>query len=98
MMTYKKSIYFLGAIVLLQGCTWYGEFEHVSSIPNGSPFNNREETSVDVLWTGIKVEKDGWYVDSAIGWDTSSEYQGRNPYGRFKVGKEIKKWPTATKY
>jgi hypothetical protein len=47
---------------------------------------------VDVLWTGIKAEQDGWYVDSAIGWDVSSEYRGRNPYGRFKIGKEIKKW------
>lgn len=85
----------LGLILVLlfqSGCTWYGEFEHISSIPNGNPFNDRQETSADVLWTGIKAEKNGWYVDSAVGWDTSGEYEGRNPYGRFKVGKELKKW------
>tara|TARA_R110002020_G_scaffold65744_1_gene173369 strand:+ start:14039 stop:14317 length:279 start_codon:yes stop_codon:yes gene_type:complete len=88
----KKLTIGLSLVLLAQGCTWYGEFEHVSSIPNGNPFNDRKETSVDAIWTGIKVEKNGWYVDSAVGWDTSGEYEGRNPYGRFKVGKEIKKW------
>ena len=88
----KKLTIGLSLVFLAQGCTWYGEFEHVSSIPNGNPFNDRQETSVDAVWTGIKVEKNGWYVDSAVGWDTSGEYEGRNPYGRFKVGKEIKKW------
>jgi len=88
----KKLTIGLSLVLLAQGCTWYGEFEHVSSIPNGNPFNDRQETSVDAVWTGIKVEKNGWYVDSAVGWDTSGEYEGRNPYGRFKVGKEIKKW------
>lgn len=88
----KKPLVVLSALFLFQGCTWYGEFEHVSSIPNGNPFNDRQETSVDAVWTGVRAEKNGWYVDSAVGWDTSSEYEGRNPYGRFKVGKEIKKW------
>ena len=88
----KKLTIGLSLVLLAQGCTWYGEFEHVSSIPNGNPFNDRKETSVDAIWTGIKVEKNGWYVDSAVGWDTSGEYEGRNPYGRFKVGKELKKW------
>lgn len=80
------------AAILLPGCTWYGEFEHVSSIPNGNPFNDRKETSVDALWTGIRVEKDGWYADGAVGVDVSSEYEGRNPFGRIKLGKNIKTW------
>tara|TARA_R110002050_G_scaffold167938_1_gene298993 strand:+ start:1053 stop:1328 length:276 start_codon:yes stop_codon:yes gene_type:complete len=88
----NKTLIILATVLLSQGCTWYGEFEHVSSIPNGNPFNNRQETSVDAVWTGIKAEKNGWYIDSAIGWDTSGEYEGRNPYGRFKAGKELKKW------
>lgn len=79
-------------MLLSQSCTWYGEFEHISSIPNGTPFNKRGETSVDAVWTGVKAEKNDWYIDSAIGWDTSGEYEGRNPYGRFKIGKNIKKW------
>ena len=88
----NKALTGLAVVLLSQGCTWYAEFEHVSSIPNGNPFNDRQETSVDAVWTGITVEKNGWYVDSAVGWDTSGDYEGRNPYGRFKVGKELKKW------
>lgn len=87
-----RRLTLVSTLIFLPACTWYGEFEHVSSIPNGSPFNNREETSVDALWTGIRVEKNGWYADGAVGVDTSSEYEGRNPYGRFKLGKDIKKW------
>ena len=87
----KIQIVILVAL-LLPGCTWYGEIEHVSSLPNGTPFNNRKETSVDALWTGIRIEKNGWYVDGAVGVDTSNEYEGRNPYGRAKLGKNIKTW------
>ena len=79
-------------LVLLQGCTWYGEFEHLSSIPNGTPFNNLSETSTDIVWTGLKIEKNTWYVDCALGYETSSEFEGRNPYGRIKIGKELKTW------
>ena len=88
----RKITIGLSAVLLSQSCTWYGEFEHISSIPNGTPFNKKAETSVDALWTGIKVQKNDSYVDSAIGWDTSGEYEGRNPYGRFKIGKNLKKW------
>jgi len=87
----KNQIVILAAI-LLPGCTWYGEFEHVSSIPDGNPFNDRKETSVDALWTGIRAERDGWYVDGAVGVDISNDYEGSNPYGRFKLGKDIKTW------
>ncbi len=78
--------------MFIQGCTWYAEFEHISSIPNGNPFNDREETSVDAVWTGLRTEKNGWYVDAAVGVDISGDFEGRNPYGKFKVGKEIKTW------
>ena len=82
--------------MLCSGCSstkiLYAEVEHLSSIPNGNPFNNREETSVDAVWTGLRSEKNGWYVDAAIGIDTSGDFDGRNPYGKFKVGKEIKTW------
>ena len=70
-------ILILVLFMLCSGCnttgSWYAEVEHISSIPNGNPFNDRQETSVDVLWTGVKFE-------------------GRDPYGKFKVGKEIKTW------
>lgn len=84
------SLFF--ALLLLTACTWYGEVEHISSVRNGTPFNDREETSADVIWTGIRAERDGWYVDGAIGKDVSSELQGRDPYARFIVGKEFKTW------
>jgi len=87
----KTKILILAAF-LTSGCTWYGEIEHVSSLPNGTPFNNRDETSVDALWTGIRIEKNGWYIDGAVGVDTSNEYEGRNPYGRAKFGKNLIKW------
>ena len=82
----------LTVLILLQGCTWYGEFEHISSIPNGTPFNNLNETSTDIVCTGLKIEQNTWYVDGALGYETSSEFEGRNPYGRIKVGKELKTW------
>ena len=82
----------LTLILLTQGCTWYGEFEHISSIPNGTPFNSRGETSTDIVWTGIEVKKDGWSADVAVGYETSSELEGRNPYGRIKVRKDLKTW------
>lgn len=82
----------LFSFFLISSCTWYAEIEHISSIPNGNPFNNREETSVDAVWTGLRAERDGWYIDAAIGVDTSGDFEGRNPYGKFKLGKEIKKW------
>ena len=86
------AIRFVAASLLLQGCTWYGEVEHISSIPNGTPFNTLEETSTDIVWTGMRVEKDSWYIDGAVGYETSSEFEGRNPYGRIKIGKDIKTW------
>ena len=46
----------LPVLILLQGCTWYGEFEHISSIPNGTPFNDLNETSTDIVWTGLRVQ------------------------------------------
>lgn len=81
------------SLLLVQGCTWYGEFEHISSIPNGTPFNSLGETSTDIVWTGIEVEKNGWSADVAVGYETSSELEGRNPYGRIKVRKDLKTWP-----
>ena len=80
------------SLLLVQGCTWYGEFEHISSIPNGTPFNSRNETSTDIIWTGIKVEENGWCADVAVGYETSSELDGRNPYGRIKISKDLKTW------
>lgn len=80
------------ALIAMTGCTWYGEYEHISSIPNGTPFNDREETSADVIWTGIRAKKNGWYVDAAVGTETSNDLEGRDPFGRFIVGKELKTW------
>ena len=90
--TFLKFVMSLLAVLLLQGCTWYGEVEHISSIPNGTPFNSLGETSTDIVWTGLRVEKDSWYVDGAVGYETSSEFEGRNPFGRIKIGKDIKTW------
>ena len=87
-----RIIKLISILLLLQGCTLYGELEHISSIPNGTPFNNLNETSTDIIWTGLKIEKNTWYVDGAVGYETSSEFEGRNPYGRIKIGKEIKTW------
>ena len=87
-----RIIKLISILLLLQGCTLYGELEHISSIPNGTPFNNLDETSTDIIWAGLKIENNTWYVDGAIGYETSSEFEGRNPYGRIKVGKEIKTW------
>jgi hypothetical protein len=87
-----KAVKLIFILALLQGCTWYGEFEHISSIPNGTPFNDLNETSTDIVWTGLRVQQDTWYVDGALGYETSSEFEGRNPYGRIKIGKELKTW------
>ena len=88
-MTKKLAV---ALLLFTQGCTLYGEFEHISSIPNGTPFNSRGETSTDLVWAGIEVEKDGWSADVAVGYETSSELEGRNPYGRIKVRKDLMTW------
>ena len=91
-----SKVWVLGLLIFMAGCnssgTWYGELEHTSSIPNGRPFNTRQETSADVVWTGLRTTYGAWYIDAAIGADLSGELQGRNPYGRMVIGKEIKTW------
>ena len=87
-----RRVTLIFALIAMTGCTWYGEYEHISSIPNGTPFNDREETSSDVIWTGIRAKRNGWYVDAAVGAETSNDLEGRDPFGRFIVGKELKTW------
>ena len=67
--------------------TFY-EYEHISSIPNGRPFNNLKETSVDLLFSGLRYRENGWVIDGGIGVQTSSGLQGRDPFGRIRVGRE----------
>ena len=32
------------------------------------------------------------HTDVAVGYETSSELDGRNPYGRIKISKDLKTW------
>lgn len=80
----------IGAAVLLSGCTSYNpyvEWEHISSIPDGTPFNNIDADQLDQILVGVHLKKERCYLDLAVGANLStSEIQGRNPYGRTRAG------------
>ena len=76
--------------LLLSGCSTYNpylEYEHISSIPNGTPFNNRTEDQVDQIYVGVQLKKERCYLDLAVGSNLSgSDIQGRDPFGRTRAG------------
>ena len=76
--------------LLLLGCSSYSpylEYEHISSIPNGTPFNNRIEDQLDQIYVGVQLKNERCYLDLAVGSNLSgSDIQGRDPFGRTRVG------------
>jgi len=80
----------LGVPLLLSSCSSYNpylEYEHISSIPNGTPFNNRIEHQVDQLYVGVQLKAERCYLDLAIGSNfDSSDLDGRDPFGRTRAG------------
>ena len=83
----KKS---LGIPLLLSSCSSYNpyiEYEHISSIPNGTPFNNRQEDQVDQVYVVVQLKEERCYLDLAVGSNlSSSDIAGRNPFGRTRAG------------
>jgi len=47
---------------------WSGAIgvEHISSIFDGKPFNSDIETSIDMLYAGVRYKKDGWRAEFMI--------------------------------
>jgi len=78
------------------GCTHtytFVEYEHISSVTQGQPFNDNRETSADVLYTGYRFKNDeGLYLDIGLGVETvTDDLEGKDPYAKIKIGKEWKK-------
>lgn len=40
--------------------------EHISSYFDGKPFNSREETSIDMLYTGVRYKHSGWRAEVLV--------------------------------
>jgi len=86
------KFFILCFILLMSGCSnlsAFFEYEHISSLPNGRPFNSKSETSTDIFFGGLRYRQNGWIVDGGLGQELSSDLVGDNPFARFRVGKEV---------
>jgi hypothetical protein len=66
--------------------------EHLSSPTHGVPFNNKEETSVDMAYLGLRYSVKSWNfeVDVAHAFDDDhKELHGQNPRTIFRVEREF---------
>ena len=66
--------------------------EHLSSPTHGVPFNNKEETSVDMAYLGLRYSVKSWNfeVDVAHAFDDNNkELHGQNPRTIFRVEREF---------
>ena len=64
--------------------------EHISSIQDGKPFNNRIETNADIIWMGIRYKHNAWHIDAAIASEVNSMFAGSNPHAMFRIEREAK--------
>ena len=64
--------------------------EHISSIPDGRPFNNRHETAADMIQIGIRYKQKGWKFDALIGAEVNNSFRGDNPIFILRIEKEQK--------
>jgi len=64
--------------------------EHISSLPDGRPFNSKPETAADMLQMGIRYKKNTWKVDVLIGTEVNSSFRGDNPRFILRIEKEHK--------
>ena len=64
--------------------------EHISSIPDGRPFNRRDETAADMIQIGIRYKQKGWKFDALIGAEVNSSFRGDNPIFILRIEKETK--------
>ena len=62
--------------------------EHISSIPDGRPFNNRHETAADMIQIGIRYKQKGWKFDALIGAEVNNSFRGDNPIFILRIEKE----------
>jgi len=90
-----RSLALFPLALLLGACsslTPYVEYTHTSSIPNGIPFNDRPEIQVDQVRVGATYyHPSGTYIRGSLGYNLgSSELIGRDPWGTFTVGYELR--------
>ena len=67
--------------------------EHLSSPTDGVPFNNKQETSIDMPYVGVKYHKASW--DMNFQFDVGhviqdTEMDGHNPRFEFRVEKQFR--------
>ena len=66
--------------------------EHLSSPTHGKPLNNKSETSVDMIYTGLRYSVNDWNfeVDVAHAFDDDhTELHGQNPRAIIRVEREF---------
>ena len=90
----KNSMILLSLLII--GCAQtytFVEYEHISSVTQGKPFNDNRETSADVLYAGYRFKSNnGLYVDLGLGVETvTDDLEGEDPYAKIKIGKEWRK-------
>lgn len=66
------------------------EYEHISSVTYGKPFNSKPETSTDLLFTGVRYKDKGLVIEMGFGNELTSDLEGSNPYAKFSISKEVK--------
>ena len=90
--------YFLLGLLLLASPSLADELtavvgvQHLSSPTHGVPFNNKEETSVDMAYVGLRYSVKSWNfeVDVAHAFDDDhKELHGQNPRAIFRVEREF---------
>ena len=66
--------------------------EHLSSPTHGVPFNNKDETSVDFAYLGLRYNIKSWNfeVDVAHAINDKDDLKGQNPRAIFRIEREFK--------
>ena len=67
--------------------------EHLSSPTDGVPFNNKQETSVDMPYVGVKYHKAEWDVNFQFDIGhviQDTEMGGHNPRFEFRIEKQFR--------
>ena len=76
-------------VCFLLGCgaNPYIEYEHISAIRDGVPFNDRHSDQTDQVFVGLNFKGERCYLDLSMGVSlSSSELSGRDPFGRAQTG------------
>jgi hypothetical protein len=65
--------------------------EHLSSPTHGFPVNNKQESSVDMAYLGLRYSVKSWNLEVDIGhaFDDKQDLHGQNPRAIFRIEREF---------